>query len=407
MSLSKDHVTHATDNHLINTFAERIVGILAGPGIDHHAIADTEARGLLLGDVIGAIRREASEERYQQDACLRPFLTISTAHLSHKAKQWLEAQAWTNTIQKPGAISHPVAAFQSGWMMWVPDAVDSDNGMMIHADLHDACVEASLCGASYLMFDADGEIIGSLPTYEDDETSDEGLTDEERAAMAVAGDAMDTPESIVADVSKDLADNEGLCPKCGGLGAFPETGMDCDECNGGGSVPKTIHPEDGMPMDGGNVYGGTEMTADQLAFHRRRNGMDEPDAYGGSIDEYLKTESDAFTLNTHGAEITPHDTYTVGGTVTINIKGIAKILHAAHVDQGLINIITGRLVYAAQRGVEMYGKRKAISEVKLAAADILTDIEDEVEQRMTGGNDETWSDLEGKRQRLAKAIAAL
>lgn len=52
-------------------------------------------------------------------------------------------------------------------------------------------------------------------------------------------------------------------------------------------------------------------------------------------------------------------------------------------------------------------RRGAIEELKLAAADILLEIDSEIEQRQTSGNDEYWEDLQRKSERLANAVNAL
>lgn len=169
-----------SNNHLINTFSERVVAKIAA--LPKHAIADTAAKGLDMGDVILAIRNETTHERYQRP--IRSFYDLSTAHVSPEARHWLEAQAWANQNPTTGieGVSHPVAAFRSGWVFYVPSERHWDDS--IPADLHDACVEARMCGCDYILFDADAEIIGTLPVWLDDETSVEGLTEEEQKALA-------------------------------------------------------------------------------------------------------------------------------------------------------------------------------------------------------------------------------
>lgn len=113
---------------------------------------------------------------------IRKFYDLSTAHVSPAARHWLEATAYVNALQQ-GMRAYPVAAFMHGWMMWVPNAEHLD-GEDVPFDLRDACVEARLCGCDYLLFDADAEIIGTLPVWKEDETSTEGFSEEEKAALA-------------------------------------------------------------------------------------------------------------------------------------------------------------------------------------------------------------------------------
>lgn len=449
-----------TNNAMINTFAERTVkAINALPRIGH-------PDHLKLGDVIGALRAEAVHERYQ--APIRSFYDLSTAHVSQDARRWLETQAWANAAQSINAgDTHPVAAFTHGWVMWVPDAgVDWDGDVLsVHPDLRDACVEARMCGCDYLMFDADAPTIGTLPVYQDDETSMEGFSEEEKEVMALAdngdfaertreqmkalddaivvgvndagqvyaeaedgtetiiGDPLDTPESIIANTSANLADNEKLCPDCGGLGAFPDTGADCPTCDGGGSVAVglVVAPEDAEAnaalSDEDRDAMAVEMAdkvqrrpnrekfmVDTEAVHPEDGLPMETDAYGGDIATLLEQEP---TLDLRGATLLQGDVHIINGTTVLTIRGIAKLLAANDIDQGLINIITGRLMYAARRGVEMAGKKNAIAELQTACVDILTEIDAEIEQRKTGGNEEDWNKLEEKSNRLSKAVRAL
>lgn len=147
---------------------------------------------------------------------------------------------------------------------------------------------------------------------------------------------------------------------------------------------EAVHPEDGLPM--------------------------ETDAYGGDIATLLAQEP-YLRLDWKGAVLGEGDSHVIviGGheRPVLSIQGIAKVLHHYSVEQNLINIITGRLMYAARRGVEMAGKKNAVAELQTACVDILTEIDAEIEQRKTGGNVEDWHKLEQKSNRLSKAVRAL
>lgn len=58
-------------------------------------------------------------------------------------------------------------------------------------------------------------------------------------------------------------------------------------------------------------------------------------------------------------------------------------------------------------GKHMAWDRSPIEELRLAAMDIMMEIDSEIEQRQNSGNDEEWDDLKRKNERLEKALAAL
>lgn len=305
-----------TNNSLINTFSERMVGII--DALPKWGGAGTDLKAVLLPDVIMALRTESAHERYQRP--IRSFYDLSTAHVSPAARQWLELNAGANAMQR-GGTAHPVAAFMFGWMMWVPNDLEG-----LHSDLLDACVEALRCGCNYMLFDADAEIIGTLPVWEEDETSLEGLSEQEIEAL------------------------------------------------------KLIHPEDGLPMD---ERTNAEVILDSLDPNKpadRRVLLDEESPTFGKAREAAQAAGKAAVEGAGEVYVIPAD-----APLHVTASGRRKAEEAGHV---VLN-------------------RSAVSELKLAVADIMTDIEAEIEQRMTGMDAKTWSDFEGKRQRLAKAAGAL
>lgn len=172
-----------------------------------------------------ADRRDVSRQaKGHGNQHVRHFYDLSTAHVSPAARQWLEANAWANANGKEEAR---VAAFATGWMMHVPLIDDEGEERIadrVPSDLVAACLEAKRAGCDYVMFDADADESDTLPVYEEPaDPGDDGLTDEEKAALA-------------------LADEGGLHDELDGAHA--------------------IHPEDGRPMDHGDAdpYGG-DITA--------------------------------------------------------------------------------------------------------------------------------------------------
>lgn len=103
-------------------------------------------------------------------------------------------------------------------------------------------------------------------------------------------------------------------------------------------------------------------------------------------------------------EILSGNFYVVSGKVWITTKGIVSRLEAANVDRGLIDIIATRLRDAAQRNVDLQTKKTAL---KLAVSDILEEVNSEIEQRQTSGNDEYWKGLQEKADKLREAIKAI
>lgn len=144
---------------------------------------------------------------------VRRFLDISTAHVSPAARHWLEANAWANAMQaREAGDSFRVAAFETGWIMYAPEF---GNHERVHPDLVMPVVHARNAGCEYVCFDADATEVDGLATYEEDAASDEGLTDEEKAALALAD--RDIGEEVArlaaqedAGIADELAEPEEL-----------------------------------------------------------------------------------------------------------------------------------------------------------------------------------------------------
>ena len=94
------------------------------------------------------------------------------------------------------------------------------------------------------------KVISFLEGFEDDELQ-EGMpeliaaakrADEVLRNIIASSDAGDHGSlmNAILDAKKLVADlthsDEQKCPDCNGLGAFPETGLDCGRCYGGGTI---------------------------------------------------------------------------------------------------------------------------------------------------------------------------
>lgn len=145
---------------------------------------------------------------------------MSSLHLSPAARLWLEAQ----TMAKEPLL--PVAGFQDGGLIiGVPPGDDYSEGVPF--DLHGPFVEAMLTAYDFILFDRHGALIDTLPAWpEPTEDDGEGLTDEEKAAMAYAGKLADGEVSdgeifqTIREVLQSPAEFDG-----------------------------TIHPEDAQPLE--------------------------------------------------------------------------------------------------------------------------------------------------------------
>ena len=167
---------------------------------------------------------------------IKQFLNLSTVHVSPAARHWLEANAVENAKQAAeNAATHPVAAFMHGWMMLIPSPEDwpiSD----VPADLQDVCVEAMLSGCDYVLFEANGDVYETIPTFaEPDDPGGDGLTDEERAAMGF--EAPEKPEDDGSGIHDELDDEDREAMEV--------------EMQDKIARRQAIHPEDGMPMSHG------------------------------------------------------------------------------------------------------------------------------------------------------------
>lgn len=141
---------------------------------------------------------------------VRTFFDLSLSHVSPDALKWLEGNAFV--IATGGMGEHPVSATRDGYFVYAPDfgANGSNKRNTLHDDLFDAARLARAAGCAYMLFDPDAEVVDGLPTYEDPaDPGDEGLTEEEIAARAVADEhAMSNPPRMLPVVEEDggLAD---------------------------------------------------------------------------------------------------------------------------------------------------------------------------------------------------------
>lgn len=351
---------------------------------------------------------------------VRHFYDLSTAHISPAARQWLEAQAHIAATGFEG--DHRVAAFATGWVMWVPEPQPQEGDhkvfmpARIHADLHPACFEAFAANCSYIMFDADAGESETLPVYSwDGENDGDGLTDEEKAAMALAGKEAEADE--------------------GGLH---------DELEGA----HAIHPEDGMPMEpmpadpgDGVAHSPWCEPADAIAqkVAERMVARATADAYGGDITAYLTAsmaqkitaEMEAAGMPTDEEIMTgpgsglplgvlnywidtqqmPPNAYNiVHGVPVLTGTGILALLRRANVDEGLVQLIGNRLSEGTRakfdrfndermRRVDAATMGQKITELKAASSDVIAIM------REVAGRD--FPVIATAAARLEKALAAL
>lgn len=92
---------------------------------------------------------------------IRPFLDLSSSHLSPDARQWLTSVALRSfDMEWPG---WHVARHHDGWWMRVPS---TEGNNPLPADLLPICDRARQMGADYILFDHDADCIDDLPVYE-------------------------------------------------------------------------------------------------------------------------------------------------------------------------------------------------------------------------------------------------
>jgi hypothetical protein len=102
---------------------------------------------------LDAFIREEQNKRH-----LRPFLDISSAHISQATRDLLEDRSCRQR--------HPMDAILGcayGWMIHVPEEIDNEP-----TDLKRVLLHAKKAGADYVMLDCDGPVIEELPTYEEE-----------------------------------------------------------------------------------------------------------------------------------------------------------------------------------------------------------------------------------------------
>ncbi len=385
-----------TDNRLINTFAERLVKLIAES--PKYAIADTNAKGISLNSTINLIRVEAGAEQYQQPANeVRKFLTLSTAHVSQTARHWMEAHAHANALQTPGTPCYAVAAFMHGWMMRTPpeEMLTEED---IPFDLHVVCTFARQIGCSYILFDGAGEIDETLPMFQEDEDSTDGLTEQEKAVLVEAGvilrEERTSPEgqpstaetffpgaSFITDPKEFKRMQEAYAKPAEAEERKRVQEQELQEIADGayGDGPFTRGAakrllEQGVPTD------------HQDAIHPEGGLHDELDAPGELSGTNPKTMiPDELHGAIHPEDGSPMHVIPLDTPVHFTESGKRKLDAAGHAVVG----------------------RAALAELRAAYAAIATDIDAEIEQRQHGGNDEDWKPLQDKATRLAEAMKAL
>jgi hypothetical protein len=313
-----------TNNKLINTFAEKAVAAVAAlTGKEFFRTDDT----VNLGAAVGAIRAEATKPEWQQSGHIRTFFDLSTAHVSPAARRWLEGNGFM--IASDGQGEHPTATTRDGWFVYAPDFFnDRDRAPgSLHSDLFDAAWLARQHGCAYLLFDCDAPVVDGLPTYEDDDASTDGMTDQERAAV----DLISNPRAIYhgepedAGLADELAEPDALNEVAEAVkrGERPEY-IPADVLSLNVNNMTFVHPEDMMPLDAYDI------------------------AYGGKIEDYLEAEGNVFH---------------VGGAPILTGTGVTALLERAGVDRGLIVLIAGRLSAGAKANLDLRRLKQALKEL--------------------------------------------
>lgn len=102
------------------------------------------------------------------DPTIRPFLDISTAHVSLETRDWLNARGQETAQHSLNTTeAHPtqwVGFTPYGWFVFAPD---EDGSGEIPADLFAVMTYARSRGADYIMFDRDAPTVEDLPLFEE------------------------------------------------------------------------------------------------------------------------------------------------------------------------------------------------------------------------------------------------
>lgn len=96
---------------------------------------------------------------------LRAFLDLSTGHLTHRTRRWLDGLDWVNEGPFGASTSY-------GWFIYAhdddvcqPSAPHAPPGRF-PADLWACMCRANELGADYLLFDCDAMEVEGLPVYD-------------------------------------------------------------------------------------------------------------------------------------------------------------------------------------------------------------------------------------------------